>query len=110
MTVRVQVVIELENGESECVQEITCLERIALRAEELGLTLAEAKSLLEGVQQRMVTQQVKEYSAQCRCCQHCGKVRSCKGRHEIVYRTLFGKLELESPRLYECPCQKGESW
>src|ERR1700674_6111158 len=28
--------------------------------------------------------------------------RSCKGRHHIVFRTPFGKLRLESPRLYHC--------
>jgi hypothetical protein len=35
----------------------------------------------------------------------CGRARSRKGKHEIVYRTLFGKLKLVSPRLYDCPCQ-----
>jgi hypothetical protein len=25
---------------------------------------------------------------------------------KIVYRTLFGKLKLVSPRLYDCPCQE----
>lgn len=59
MRVRVQVVIEADSGEGEIIQEVACLERAALRPEDLGLTLVEAKSLLEGVQQTMVTQQVK---------------------------------------------------
>ena len=51
MKVRIQVVIEAEDGESEKVEEIVRLERGTLRQEELGLTLAEAKVLLHGMQQ-----------------------------------------------------------
>src|SRR5271166_1940165 len=40
-----------------------------------------------------------------RTCPHCGHERSCKGRHHIVFRTPFGKLRLESPRLYHCQCE-----
>ncbi len=108
MKVRVQVVIEAEGSEQEVIQEVACLERAALRPEELGMTLEEAKSLLGCVQQTMVTEQVKEFIAQSRCCRSCGQVRRRKGKHEIVYRTLFGKLKLASPRLYECSCQQGE--
>jgi hypothetical protein len=106
MRIRIQVVIEGENGHAETIEEIGCLERGVLRPEELGLTLCEAKQLLHGVQQTVVTEQVEQYLAQCAVCSHCGRPRSRKGKHEIVYRTLFGKLKLVSPRLYDCPCQK----
>lgn len=46
MKIKVQVVIESESGNQEAVEEVACLERDALRAADLGLTLAEAKSLL----------------------------------------------------------------
>jgi hypothetical protein len=106
MRIRVQVVIEGENGHDETVEEVGSLERGALRPEELGLTLCEAKQLLHAVQQSVVTEQVEQYLAQCAVCSHCGRHRSRKGTHEIVYRTLFGKLKLVSPRLYDCPCQE----
>jgi hypothetical protein len=32
-------------------------------------------------------------------------VRSCKGRHQIVFRAAFGKLKSESRRLYRCRCE-----
>jgi hypothetical protein len=54
----------------------------------------------------MVSEQVAEFVAQHERCSDCGRQCSHKGRHEIVYRTLFGKLRLESPRLYACPCQQ----
>jgi hypothetical protein len=31
-------------------------------------------------------------------------MRSHKGKHQIVLRTLFGNLRLDSPRLYRCGC------
>jgi hypothetical protein len=48
----VQVVIESEAGQE--VQQVACLERDTARPEEIGLTLAEAKSLLAGLQKALV--------------------------------------------------------
>lgn len=105
MKVRIQVVIEAENGAPERVEEIARLERGALRAEELGLTLAEAKALLHGVQQAVVIEQIEDYLEKFKTCPDCGAHRTRKGQHPLAYRTLFGKVNLVSPRLYDCPCQ-----
>ncbi len=105
MKIRVQVIVESDDGVGEMVQEIAQLERGQLRPEELGLTLAEAKGLLEGLQRTVVEQQIAEYSKQRSSCSLCSKPRSHKGAHAIVYRTLFGKIELSSPRLFHCRCQ-----
>ena len=105
MKMKVQVIIE-SDGETEVVQEIATLNRGRLQPEELGLTLAEAKDLLQGLQQTMVTRQIVEFSKDNIRCPSCEKPRSRKGKHEIVYRTLFGKLKLESPRYYECRCEE----
>ena len=50
MRLTVQVVIENEAGEREDVAAVVTLTRGALCPETLGLTLAEAKTMLEGVQ------------------------------------------------------------
>jgi hypothetical protein len=76
-----------------------------LQPDNVGLSLAEAKALLQQLQQTLVEQQSAEYLAQQSSCSDCGKKRLRKGDHEIVYRTPFGKLRLESPRLYRCGCQ-----
>jgi hypothetical protein len=81
MRIRIQVVIEGENGHEE-IEEVGCLERGALRPKELGSTLCEAKQLLHGVQQTVVTEQVEQYLAQRAVCSHCGRPRSRKGQHE----------------------------
>jgi hypothetical protein len=109
MKVRVQVVIEAEGEAPEVVRDIARWERGRLRPEALGLNLTEAKGLLEGIQQTMVTWQAEEYIAQHRHCPHCGRPRTHKGQHPIVFRTLFGKLTLESPRLYACRCKQAQT-
>ena len=106
MKIRIQIVMEAANGESERIEDIAELERNSLQPETLGLTLAESKTLLQGIQQRMVSEQVAEYMAQFNTCPDCGARRTKKGQHTLVYRTLFGKLNLISPRLYDCACHQ----
>jgi hypothetical protein len=45
----------------------------------------------------MVAAQVAAFEAQQECCPDCGRARRRNGRHEIVYRTLFGKRRRDSP-------------
>lgn len=104
MKVRVQVIIEADNGE-EVIQESIQIQRKALQPETLGLTLAEAKTLLNRVQQTFVEQQVWEYLKQQSACSHCGLPRRRKGDRSIIYRTLFGRLHLQGTRLFHCDCQ-----
>ncbi len=75
MKIKVQIVIESDSGDPKAVENIACLERGILRPEELGLTLAEAKDLLELVQHTIVEQQVAEYFEQQAHCPDCGKKR-----------------------------------
>jgi hypothetical protein len=89
------------------VQDVFQLRRGELQPERLGLTLEEAKGTLEGVQRILAARQVEEYVDGQRRCPACDRQRTQKGQHEIVYRTLFGRLRMESPRLYECRCQVG---
>ena len=54
MRVKVQVVIESDCGETEVIQELAQLQRYTLHPETLGLTLAEAKTVLQNMQQKLV--------------------------------------------------------
>src|SRR5260370_28346414 len=109
MKLKLQLIIESDSGETEVVQEVTKLERHSLRPENLGLTLSEAKELLHEVQKAMVTHQTTGYVTQQISCPECGRIRSHRGKHQIVFRTLFGKLRLDSPRLYHCGCCSKEA-
>jgi hypothetical protein len=57
------------------------------------------------MQQSLITEQVAAYVGQFKSCPQCGARRTRKGHHPIVYRTLFGKCNLLSPRLYDCACR-----
>jgi hypothetical protein len=114
MRIRVQVLIESdqESAVPLYVKEVACFEREQLSPETPGLRLEEAKQMLAGVQHVMTESQVEEYMEQQRQCPHCQRPLVCKGHHHIGVRTLFGKLTLESPRLYTCSCQPHQkrSW
>src|SRR5262245_34847738 len=105
MRVRVQVIIESAAGNPTNVHDISCIQRGELRPDTVGLTLEEAKTVLERIQQRIVEQQAAEYLGAQRYCPQCRNKRSHKGEHTVTLRTLFGKLHLKSARLYHCQCQ-----
>ena len=100
MKLKLQLIIESDSGEAEMVREVTKLERYALRPETLGLTLSEAKELLQEVQRAMVTHQTAGYVTQQTHCAKCGKIQSRKGKHEIVLGTTKnGQSVATVPRL-----------
>lgn len=105
MRCKLQMVIETENGEA--VHDISHIERGDMAVETVGLSLAEAKSLLGGIQRTLVEQQIAEQFRHGQNCPDCGKALLSKGAHAIVFRTLFGNLELKSPRFLRCDCQPG---
>jgi hypothetical protein len=56
----------------------------------------------------MVAEQTTAYLDAHRPCPACQAPRRCKGHHQLIYRTMFGKLTLSSPRWYACRCQTTE--
>ncbi len=100
----VQLVIEPGDG-STVVTQVATLEREALTEATLGLSLAESKTILRGVQESMVAQQVASDRSAQQTCPACGARRRYKGHHQIVVRSLFGTLRLDSPRFRRCACQ-----
>jgi hypothetical protein len=107
MKFRLQLVT-VSDADYEQVQQVAEFERSGVAIETLGLTLAESKLLLKNVQTGMIHEQVNDALLQSRCCPECGRVRQRRGHHDITVRTVFGNVELESPRLGHCPCQPQE--
>jgi hypothetical protein len=97
MEIKVQITVRSERGEPEVVQEVACLERGSLQPETLGLSLAEARSILAGLEQTLVEQQTAELVAQARRCPGCGRNRACKGRHRILTRAATPSPSRKSP-------------
>ena len=104
MKYTVRVIITTDDGQPE-TREIACVEREDLTPTTLGLTLAEGKAILKGLQEVVVQQQLTAYLETQRPCAHCGHRQRSKGSHTMQVRTVFGTISVKSPRLYQCPCQ-----
>ena len=105
MRLRFQLVIEPDD-QPPVITDLLRVERSELDPGSLGLHLSEAHELLNHGQSAMVTAQVNEFIDNARQCPNCHRHLGCKGHHEVVYRTVFGTLHVDSPRLYHCPdCQ-----
>lgn len=107
MKIRIQLVIEHDDESQTTIQEeVACISRDQLQPATLGLQLAESKQLLTAIQQQMIAAQVSTYIKEAIPCPACDRQRGTKDNKEIVMRTLFGRFQLPSPRLYHCNCQQ----
>lgn len=89
---------------------VAVVERQDRSLTDLGLTLAEGRALLADVQSLLVSQQTAGWMAGQLACCRCGSVLAHKASRSIVMRTVFGKVEVPSPRLWACSCaaKRGE--
>ncbi len=106
-TFKLQLVTETAEGSTASVAEIAIFSRHAQSIENVGMTLEESKDVLRQLQRTIVQQQVDAFVRSRSECSCCGRRLGKKGMHQIVYRTLFGKLELDSPRFRHCKCHTG---
>ena len=73
---------------------------------DLGLTLAEAKRLLAGVQREIVAAQARDHGVQRPECPHCDRACRVKDYREHAVATLFGQVTVRLPR-FRCPACGG---
>jgi hypothetical protein len=83
--------------------DLLCIERGELQAGSVGLSRAEAKSLLAAGQKSMIDAQALAH-VRSRRCEKCNAPLRTKDHKTIVLRTLYGKVGVDSPRLYRCAC------
>ena len=100
-----QLVIQCEDGAKE-VKEISSINRDILTQGSLGLSLLESKKINNELQKCLVEQQIKSFLKGSKNCPSCQQPRALKGYCDLAYRTLFGKVNLKSPRLVNCKCKK----
>jgi hypothetical protein len=72
--------------------------------ETVGLTLAEAKSVLAALQTQLVQAQADGYCDRRRTCAHCGSSRTIKDWRARQLTTLFGIIRVKAPRFNPCRC------
>ena len=92
------------------IHEVAKMDRVATGtgAEELGLTLADGKTVLKQVQQRIVQNQIEVISAAAKPCQHCGRNQRIKDLRTRQLRTVFGVVEVNCHRFVRCTCRGGK--
>jgi hypothetical protein len=100
MQVKIMLQIVGDDGNMGTTEEVADLTKVTEGAEDLGLSLAESKALVAAVQQRIVEAQVNGWLANYRHCKVTGRKLRCKGSYPITFRTLFGDVQLKSPRFY----------
>src|ERR671925_1582499 len=106
MRVKLQLVMCSDDGREETVTDLVTLKKDSQRIEHLGLTLKEAKQLLNTIQKRLLHHQVEAFLDRCSTCPDCGAPLKAKGYHTRSFRTLFGTCKLASPRLFHCRCRR----
>jgi hypothetical protein len=106
MRVKLQLVICHDDGHEETVTDVITLNKNHRRIEHLGLTLAESKQLLSTLQRHLLQQQVDTFLDARSTCPDCGTPLTLKAHGSRALRTLFGTLEVYSPRLEHCDCTR----
>ncbi len=104
MNMRIEVVTVHADGSEERTQ-VLAVERDELTMETVGMSLAESKCLVEGVQNSMIARQVDEDLERQRACAHCGRRHTTKDLGTAPLKTLFGLVNVPNPRWNRCACQ-----
>jgi hypothetical protein len=79
----------------------------------LGLTLAEGKLVLAGLQQAIVAAQAESHAVRRPDCRRCGEVCRLKDYRDHAVATLFGQVTLRLPRFRCAGCggsEAGHAW
>lgn len=108
MKITIQMVVETDEALPPASVELLTLHRETLHLETLGLSLEESRQVLFSLQQQLTEHQAEAFTQQAQLCPHCQQRRARKGRHQITMQTLFGKVVLNSPRFYACPCESDQ--
>ncbi len=92
-------------GEVETIEVAHFKRRVVgLTAEEIGLSLDEAKQVLAELQRLVLQTQMEEYTYCARVCPACLKVRRQRDCRTRTIQTLFGTVTVDAPRINICPC------
>jgi hypothetical protein len=108
MDIEISVTVTAPDGTAH-TDRITAFSKGIEAAGDIGLSIEEGKTVLLGIQRKVVAAQCEAFCikrAHCTCCDR--KFRG-KGRGQIRYRTVFGDIAVESPRLYSCQCHNGSA-
>lgn len=103
MRFTINMIIDDGHG-SEKIEEIIQFNRDLESNSMVGITLLESKQIMKALQKTTVLKQAQQYVAAQMNCQNCNRKRYLKGCHSQQFRSLFGIVNIPSPRLFHCQC------
>jgi hypothetical protein len=104
MRLVIEARVEDEEARATDATIVAVVERNDRSLADLGLTLAEGRALLAEVQSLLVPEQTTGWLRSQMACHRCGSMLAHKDTRSIVLRTVFGKVDVPSPRLWACSC------
>jgi hypothetical protein len=107
---RMIIEARISDGVGSKVIRLAEFERLDGDLKQLGcLNLAEGRDLVREAQRALVCAQTRVVVSASLNCPHCGRALSIKAIHAIRYRTVFGKVTIDSPQLRVCKCVQDQS-
>ena len=82
----------------EKVISLADIERVDGDFEQLGLNLSEGRDLMHDVQHALVNAQANTFVEVSTQCRHCHTKLSIKTMHTVQYKTVHGKVTINSPQ------------
>jgi len=111
MQVVVQVRIHPDNNSTDGVGELIDIATIdregPLASSTVAMSIEEAKQILAGIDDIIVTRQTGRAIAAANDCAECGRRFASKDTRTIVMRSLYGTHQVQSPRWWRCRCGGG---
>jgi hypothetical protein len=105
---RLIIEARLADEDSDTAEEgegvLAVIERPDRSLADLGLTLAEGRSILAKMQAELISKQMQCWLSGQIHCQSCGAALRHKDSRSTVLRTVYGKVTVKSPRLWSCAC------
>lgn len=93
-----------DDGVGELIEIATIHRDGPLTSSTVGMSIEEAKQILAGIDDVVVTSQTSRAVAAAGDCADCGRGFASKDARQIVMRSLYGTHHVESPRWWTCPC------
>jgi hypothetical protein len=109
MRIQIQLRIVADDDSVISTDEVLHLDKSDDQLEAIGLSLVDAKDVLAGIQERVVSAQAASFLARHRCCELCGSLLLSKGPGRLRFRTAFGTIALASPRFHRCRCRPADT-
>jgi hypothetical protein len=83
---------------------------VGLTAEQIGLSLDEAKRVLAELQHLVLQTQMEEYTFCAHVCPVCFKMRRQRDCRTRTIQTPFGTVRVAAPRISICPCSNSRGF